>query len=102
MPNKTIIVKTDGGIDLEQDSISRDLLNKMVLASGISSTGKILTLEEYNRDFANNPAAGEIYKIELSALERRAILATEAMYAFRTDRESYERNYVTTGASRIN
>jgi len=101
MPNKTIIVKTNGGINFDEDSVARDLLNKMVLASGISSTGKILSKQEYAQAFANNSAAGKLYQAELSALEKRAILATEAMYAFRTDRETYQSNYVTTGASSI-
>lgn len=102
MPNKTVIVKdSDGSIDLEKDSIARDLLNKMVLASGISSTGKILTQEEYNKQFKDNPAAGMAYQEELSGLINRALLSTDAIYAFRTDRKAYEATYVTSYTGRI-
>jgi hypothetical protein len=73
----------------------------MVLASGISSTGKILTQEEYNKQFKNNTAAGEAYQRELSGLVKRALLSTDAMYAFRTDREAYQATYVTMGTGSI-
>ena len=99
---QTIVVKDEyGGMDLDEDSVARDLLNKMVLASGISSTGKILTKEEYNQNFANNAAAGEAYQRELSGLVKRALLSTDAMYAFRTDRKAYHATYVTSYTGRI-
>ena len=102
MPNKTIVVKDEyGGMDLDEDSVARDLLNKMVLASGISSTGKILTKEEYDQNFANNADAGAEYQRELSSLINRALMSTEAMYAFRTDRKAYHATYVTTRTGRI-
>ena len=99
MPNKTIIVKKDGGIDFDEDSIARDLLNKMVLASGISSTGKILTKEEFNN--LSTQADKDAYLTEFDILHRRSILAMEAIYAYREDKDAYDKNFVTTGVSDI-
>ena len=99
MPNKTIIVKKDGGIDFDEDSIARDLLNKMVLASGISSTNKILTKEEFNNLATQKEK--DTYLTEFDILHKRAILAMEAIYAYRQDKDAYEKNFVTTGVSAI-
>ena len=99
MPNKTIIVKKDGGIDFDEDSIARDLLNKMVLASGISSTGKILTKEEFNN--LTTQKEKDAYLTEFDILHKRASLAMEAIYAYRQDEKAYRKNFVTTGVSDI-
>ena len=99
MPNKTIIVKKDGGIDFDEDSIARDLLNKMVMASGISSTGKILTKEEFNNLATQKEK--DMYLTEFDILHKRAILSMEAIYAYRQDKDAYDKSFVTTGVSDI-
>ena len=60
---------------------------------------KILTKEEFNNLATQKEK--DMYLTEFDILHKRAILSMEAIYAYRQDKDAYDKSFVTTGVSDI-